>query len=281
MPSEAARARLDQAGSTTDEAFDPVATALALAVADDPGCDAAFARAAIDDLVASARMLLADNPEAAAGDASARAKLIATVLATHGYRGDRDTYDDEANANLARVVARRRGLPVALGLLWLGLARALGWPSAGLDFPGHFLLALEGPSPGSAAVIDPFDAGRQLDAAALAGLLGRMRPAPAPLQPRHLQAMTPRQVVLRLANNLRVRRLDAARWDAALSITEDMLRFAPQARWLLPEAAQLAHRLGLSRRAEAQLLAFLAETPAPDEAEAARRLLQAVRQDLH
>jgi regulator of sirC expression with transglutaminase-like and TPR domain len=109
----------------------------------------------------------------------------------------------------------------------------------------------------------------------------RTRRGAAPPEDAQLPTMTPRQVVLRLANNLRVRRLDAARWDAALSITEDMLRFAPQARWLLPEAAQLAHRLGLSHRAEAQLLAFLADAPAPDEAEAARRLLQAVRQDLH
>lgn len=281
MPGDAARTLLDEAGGMPDAAFDPVGTALALAVADDPGCNAAFARAAIDDLVASARQLLADNPEAAAGDARARANLIATVLATHGYRGDRDTYEDEANANLAQVVARRRGLPVALGLLWLGLARALGWPAAGLDFPGHFLLALEGAKPDATLVLDPFDSGRALDAAALAALLRRTRRSAAPPRPTALPTMTSRQVVLRLANNLRVRRLDAARWDAALSITEDMLRFAPQARWLLPEAAQLAHRLGLSRRAEAQLLAFLAETPAPDEAEAARRLLQAVRQDLH
>jgi regulator of sirC expression with transglutaminase-like and TPR domain len=285
MPNDAARALLDQAGSTHDDAFDPVATALALGQADDPACDAASAREAIAGLAASARLLLADNPEAAAGDARARANLIATVLATHGYRGDRETYDDEANANLARVVARRQGLPVALGLLWLGLARALGWPAAGLDFPGHFLLALEGATPATTPatplVLDPFDSGRVLDAAAMEALPRRTRRGAAPPEDAQLPTMTPRQVVLRLANNLRVRRLDAARWDAALSITEDMLRFAPQARWLLPEAAQLAHRLGFSHRAEAQLLAFLAETPAPDEAEAARRLLQAVRQDLH
>jgi regulator of sirC expression with transglutaminase-like and TPR domain len=281
MPVEAARALLDQAGATSDDAFDPVAVALALAAADDPGCDAEAARAKIAGLVAQARLLLAENRAATEGDARARASLIGTVLASHGFRGDRATYDDEANANLARVMARRLGLPVALGLLWLGLARALGWPAAGLDFPRHFLLALEGGAPGAAVVIDPFDAGRLLDSAALSALLHRVTGGAEAPRRAHLQAIPPRQVVLRLANNLRVRRLDAARWEAALSITEDMLRFAPQARWLLPEAAQLAHRLGQVRRAEAHLLAFLAHGPAPEDEAKARRLLLAVRQGLH
>ncbi len=51
------------------------------------------------------------------------------------YPGDRDSYDDPANANLIRVIERRRGLPVALGVLWLHCARAAGWDAFGVDFP--------------------------------------------------------------------------------------------------------------------------------------------------
>ena len=46
--------------------------------------------------------------------------------------------------NLIQVIERRRGIPVTLGILWLHCTRVIGWPAHGLDFPGHFLLALEG-----------------------------------------------------------------------------------------------------------------------------------------
>ncbi|HYZ63843.1 MAG TPA: transglutaminase family protein [Acetobacteraceae bacterium] len=32
---------------------------------------------------------------------------------------------------------------MALGVLWLHCTRAIGWGAHGIDFPGHFLLALE------------------------------------------------------------------------------------------------------------------------------------------
>ena len=42
------------------------------------------------------------------------------------YRGDEETYDDLDNANLMRVIERRKGLPVALGILYLYAARSQG-----------------------------------------------------------------------------------------------------------------------------------------------------------
>ena len=84
----------------------------------------------------------------------------------------RRTYDDLANANLISVIQRRRGLPVALGIIWLHTARAAGWGAHGVDFPAHFLVALEGKS--VQAVIDVFGGGVTLDARDLRVLLKRV-----------------------------------------------------------------------------------------------------------
>ena len=55
---------------------------------------------------------------AAAGDIAERARALnEIVLLKYGYSGDALTYDDLQNANLMRVVDRRKGLPVALGIL--------------------------------------------------------------------------------------------------------------------------------------------------------------------
>ena len=83
----------------------------------------------------------------AGGDLAARVQALnEIILLKYGYSGDELTYDDLQNANLMRVVDRRKGLPVALGILYLHAARAQGWDSVGLGFPGHFLVRLtEGP----------------------------------------------------------------------------------------------------------------------------------------
>jgi regulator of sirC expression with transglutaminase-like and TPR domain len=61
------------------------------------------------------------------GDLAARARALNEILLLkHGYSGDELTYDDLQNANLMRVVDRRKGLPVALGILYLHAARAQG-----------------------------------------------------------------------------------------------------------------------------------------------------------
>src|SRR6202042_1555305 len=96
------------------------------------------------------------------GDLTGRAAALNDIiLLKHGYCGDELTYDDLQNANLMRVVDRRKGLPVALGILYLHAARAQGWEAVGLGFPGHFLVRLsQGPE---RVIIDPFHGGRTLD----------------------------------------------------------------------------------------------------------------------
>ena len=76
----------------------------------------------------------ATTQASAAGDAPPRA-LARTFCERFDYRGDSETYDDTQNADLIRVIRRRRGLPVALGILYLHAARAQGWPAVGLNFP--------------------------------------------------------------------------------------------------------------------------------------------------
>src|SRR5258705_307800 len=123
-------------------------------------------------------------PALGAGDLAARAQALnEIILLKHGYSGDELTYDDLQNANLMRVVDRRKGLPVALGILYLHTARAQGWESVGLAFPGHFLVRLgEG---AERLILDPFHGGRIRGAATLRGLLKAMAGAAAQLRPHH------------------------------------------------------------------------------------------------
>jgi regulator of sirC expression with transglutaminase-like and TPR domain len=279
MTPDAAREKLAAWGRAADLHFDAIAAALALAAADDSESPTDQAAEAFETLVSAARRLLAENTEAAVGDPAARAGLIAALMASHFYAGDRDTYDDPRNANLAHVLVRRMGLPVALGLIWIGIARRLDWPLAGIDFPGHFLLAIQGPQ--QALLCDPFDRGRLLDLAALRALKVRVAGTGSELREVDLTAMTDRAVVLRLANNLRVRRLDAEALEAAMAITEDMRLLAPQATGLMFAAGELALRIGRPRAAVLHLSRFIAADPSPDRRRIAEAMLDKARQSLN
>src|SRR5258708_38515907 len=67
----------------------------------------------------------------AADDLAARARALnEIILLKHGYSGDELTYDDLQNANLMRVVDRRKGLPAALRILYMHAGRAPRWDTA-------------------------------------------------------------------------------------------------------------------------------------------------------
>jgi regulator of sirC expression with transglutaminase-like and TPR domain len=177
-----------------------------------------------------------------------RARLLRVVIAErHGFLGDRETYDDLQNANLISVVERRRGLPVALAIIYIHAARALAWPIEGVNFPGRFLVRL-GASDGR-AILDPFEAGALRDTATLRELLTLGAGAGAELAPEHFAALGNREVLLRLQNNIRVRLIQADALEAATAILERMLLIAPKEPLLWLDAGGHYARLGNLRAA--------------------------------
>jgi regulator of sirC expression with transglutaminase-like and TPR domain len=202
--------------------------------------------------------------------------LAAVIHGASRYAGDTEQYDDLANANLIRVIERRRGLPVALGILWLHAAEAAGWSAHGVDFPGHFLLAVEGGR--GQALVDVFAGGAGLAAPDLRALIKRIEGDRAELRPGLLRLMDKRAVLLRLQNNIKLRRLRAGDLAGALSCTEDMLRLAPDQALLWREAGLMNQRLDRIGAALGCLDRSLAIEP---EGEAARRIRAVVEELRH
>jgi len=265
---EAARAALEAAGGLPDAELGLADVALQFARIDAPEADWQGARAALSAMLREAARAAAAEPRAARGEAEARRALLAGLLhGTHGFAGDTARYDDPRNANLIRVLERRRGLPVALGILWLEAAEAIGWRAHGVDFPGHFLVALEGRS--APLIVDVFHGGRAMGAPELRALIKRVEGPEAELRPGLLRAMDKRAVLLRLQNNIKLRRLGAGDIEGALACTEDMLRLAPDHAALWREAGLMRHRLD---RLGAALAAFERALELEPDGEAAARI---------
>lgn len=237
-----ARAALDAVGQLPEEEIDLGAAALQLARVDQPQADWSAAHRLLTEIAREAVARAAAAPQADAGDPEARRKVLAALLHGHfGFGGEAQNYDDPARANLVRVLETRRGLPVALGLIWLHAAEAAGWEAHGVDFPGHFLLALAGAQ--GPVVVDVFHDGRRMEAPDLRALVKRVEGDRAELRPGMLAPMGKRAVLLRLQNNIKLRRLQKHDIEGALACVDDMRRIAPGNALLWREAGLMNHRL--------------------------------------
>jgi len=216
----------------------------------------------------------------AAGDLAARAQALnEIILLKYGYSGDELTYDDLQNANLMRVVDRRKGLPVALGILYLHTARAQGWESVGLAFPGHFLVRLgEG---AERLILDPFHGGQICEAAMLRELLKAMAGQEIELMPEHYAPVSDRDVLLRLQNNLKSRLLQAGRQEQAVRVVDTMLLLAPELAELWHESGILHARIGNMLASVNALEEFVRRAPEGMERHQAAAFLQQLKSKLN
>jgi regulator of sirC expression with transglutaminase-like and TPR domain len=267
------RAALVDAGSRSGGDVDLAETALVLASITRPGVPIDPYRRHLDSVVEEVRHYAGGGD---GGDLELRIEALAQVIIKrYGYGAGDDVFDDLDAANLMRVIDSRSGLPVALGIIFIHAAQSLGWAAGGIDFPGHFLVRLD--HLGERAVIDPFDGGRALHAQDLRAILKAMTGNHAELTPDTYQGMTARDVLLRLQDNIKWRRLREDHVDEALEVIETMLLFAPGAAYLWRECGVLQSRLDRIPDAVASLEEYIRLSGADEARYNATILLQELR----
>ena len=149
-----------------------------------------------------------------------------------------------------------------------------------MDFPAHFLVALEGKS--VQAVIDVFAGGVTLDARDLRALLKRVEGDKAELRPGLLRPMNARARAAAAAEQhhelVGCRRGDL---PGALICTEDMLRIAPDHADLWRQAAVMNQRLDRVSAALRCFERFLMLVPEGDAASRIRGAIDELRTRLN
>jgi regulator of sirC expression with transglutaminase-like and TPR domain len=210
------RARLSELAGTEDEAIDLGRAGLWLAALDRP-------QVGLDRYESH----LAELAAALGGTSNtlkAKADALQHLLQSQGYSGDKQTYEDAQNANLIRVIDRRKGLPVSLAILLIHAAESAGWQAVGLSFPYHFLIRIAHDN--ERAVLDPFNDGAVLTVPAMRDLL-KTFDRDTELRPEHYRPVSKRDVLLRLQNNLKSRAVQERKFDRAAELLDRMLLFAP------------------------------------------------------
>lgn len=264
-------------GVLEDEGIDLAEAAILLAALDQPNGDLTPYRDHLSQIAEAVTSKACTGTGVTIGQ---QARALVDVLAEeHGYRGDTLTYDDPQNANLLRVIDRRKGLPVALSILYVHAARAQGWAATGINFPGHFLIRLE--AAGGRVILDPFNGGVERDVSDLRALLKQMAGLDAELEPAYYEPLGNRDTLIRLLNNTKLRAQTAKDTNRVAEILDRMLMISPTDPALLHEAGVSFAQIGNLRRAMDALEIFLAQNTDPARQTTVERLLHQIRSQLN
>jgi len=188
-----------------------------------------------------------------------------------GFKGNEEDYDDPRNSCLDQVLERRTGIPITLSVVYIEVARRLGWPVQGIGLPGHFVVQYEDSS--YSTFIDPFHSGKLLTREDCRELARRVTGVDILQEPEALAPVGTRYILVRMLNNLRSSYFKSKSYSKAASVMDLLIE-------AFPEQADYYKARGVARLqlrsfgdAKRDLELYLKYSPeAEDRAEVTRQL---------
>ena len=189
--------------------------------------------------------------EALAATANTRSAAgVIGVMNEHAFAGAGDSYYDVNNSVIDYVLEAKRGIPISLGVVAMGIAERLELATAGVNFPQHFLITIED------ELVDPYGLRvTSLDECRRWLKNNKVSEANA------FAIAEPKDIVLRMLNNVRIllhRQRDFAR---ALSISDYQLLIVPDHYGLYIERSDAWVALGAPDMAKGELEKALEYAP--------------------
>jgi regulator of sirC expression with transglutaminase-like and TPR domain len=241
--------------------------ALVLAAEARPDLEIDRALQSLDKLVDRAGPLVeaCDTPSAAV------TSLNHVLFELEGFCGDKQQYDDPRNSFLDEVLTRRRGLPITLSILYVEVARRLGFEAYGVGFPGHFLAKVVGvhDTAEGEIIVDSFFA-RILKRKDCVSRLQAATGIPQAQSEVWLQPSSAIEIYARVLNNLKILYLRRGDGLSALGCFDRILLLTPAAAAEVRDRALLLERLECTHAAIEGYSHYLELAPNQEDVKAIR-----------
>ena len=259
--SELARARLRELAA--QEPIDLARASLAIAREEYPELDEARYLHRLDELAAAAKAQL----PAGASTERRIGRLNSYLFHELGFAGNRVDFYDPRNSFLNEVLDRRTGIPITLSLVYLEVGRRCGLAVQGIGFPGHFLCRVSlGTSEGE-LVVDPFHRGQLVAPDEIKRRFKAAVGDATPFDPRVLRPARPKEILIRILQNLKTVYEQASDLPRALSAVDRILMLAPLSLGGLRDRAGLCEKLGSAGAAATALERVLELEPSAIDAD--------------
>ena len=205
--------------------------------------------------------------------------IQAVIYDQYQYKGNYDHYEELENADLCSVIERKKGMPIALGIICMHVAKAQGWNAVGIALPGHFVCRLE--ANGERIIFDPFHHANTVNAVDLRRLLKQSLGSDAELKPEHYKPLSNRRTLLRLQNNIKLRQVEKHNYLGAITTLDSMRKIDPNEASLLLDVGQLYARVNQPQEAITALSSYLSQSSSQYGRTKASVLIQKMKQQLH
>ena len=268
-PSETARRLLQR--FVAQDPIDLARASLAVAREEYPELDEGHYLRKLDELASGVQAQLPSgaSPERKVG------RLNSYLFHELGYIGNRGDYYDPRNSFLNEVLERRTGIPLTLCIVYMEVGRRCGLRVDGVGFPGHFLCKVQ--LDGGELVVDPFHRGQLLGLDEIKRRLQAAVGDQVKFDARVLRAAKPREILVRMLQNLRSVYAERNDMPRALSAVDRLLMLSPENIRGLRERALLCEQLGGPLAAARDLEKVLELEPNATDANALRARVRKLR----
>lgn len=185
------------------------------------------------------------------------------LFVQEGLRGNSDDYYDPRNSYLNEVLDRRLGIPISLSVIYIEIARRIGFSIKGIGFPEHFLI--KHVTNDRDIIIDAFDMGRILTLNECQELLDKIHKGSVEMNASMLQPMAKRTILTRMLYNLKGIYTQQEQYFKALSVIDKILMLNPWTPSELRDRGLLYMQTSLFAKALADLESYIARAVAPED----------------
>jgi regulator of sirC expression with transglutaminase-like and TPR domain len=254
-----------------DEKIDLIRSALVIARAEYPALDIEEYAGRIERMSRRASALAAGL-----GASGVRAALNHVMFEESSLRGNREDYYDPRNSFLNDVLDRGLGIPITLSIIYMEVAKRVGFLLAGVGMPGHFLLKHYGDD-GQEILIDCFNRGDILSRQDCQSRLDEIYSGEMAMRPEFLHPISRRQILTRMLNNLKTVYLSTRNFRKALTIADLILVIHPQSAEDVKQRALLRYSMGMQALAAEDLDEYLKISPTASDGEEVRQMSLSIR----
>jgi regulator of sirC expression with transglutaminase-like and TPR domain len=253
-----------------DEKIDLIRAALVIARTEYPHLDIEVYAARMEQLARRVAALVSEpDPRLAL------AALNRVLFEETNLRGNREDYYDPRNSFLNDVLDRGLGIPITLAIVYMEVAKRVGFTLAGVGMPGHFLLKHYGLD--GEILIDCFNRGDVISRQDCQNRLNEIYSGEMKMRPEFLHPISRRQILTRMLNNLKTVYLSTRNFRKALVISDLILVIYPRSAEDVKQRALLRYSMGLHRLAAEDLDQYLKLSPNASDAEEIRQMALSIR----
>ena len=254
-----ARQSFSKIAGLDEDAFPLDRSALIIALEEYPELDIQLYLRKLDTFAAQAETLIGIDKS----PINCIESINEILFVQEGLRGNHKDYYDPRNSYLNAVLDRRLGIPITLSIIYIEVARRIGFKIDGMGVPGHFLI--KHIAQDRDIIIDAFEMGRILTLNDCQELIDEIHNGAVTLNASLLQPMEKRAIITRMLYNLKGIYTQKEEHQKALAIIDKILALNPWTPSEMRDRGLLYMETSLFAKALADLESYLKNVVSPED----------------